>query len=247
MRCFWRRTTTMGKQWEGVQFSKPKWSLQAPTPRPSPPPDALQTERPLRFPTQLVSVQHFFFIPNSFCSCSSFIQSQIFTECLRCARPDSDNPELLFSSVLLPRVTRRSLCWNFERLPIHGSYLLFIAPLLRSLDHQICFKQSSNSRRRGETLRERARERAWGLFLPSLPALSSLLPGSSILHNVTFQHVLMVCISVDHPQLFHSFSRTSFVFSLKRDAGGTIHPKRHLRVSACSHGGISATWGTLTC
>lgn len=91
--------------------------------------------------------------PHGPASYLSFIQSQIFIGCLACARHSSGNLEIfLFLPPLCLGVTHGSPCRNFERLQTHDSYLLFIAALLRYLDHQICFKQSSSSGSRDENL-----------------------------------------------------------------------------------------------
>lgn len=202
MRCFQRRMATMEQQQEIIptkQAQAQAWSPSAPY-------------------ANTIQVAGFSLSPNSFCSCSSFIQSQIFTRCLKCARHDSNNPESLFSSLQSSLgVTHRSPSWNLEWLPTHDSYLLFIAPLLRNLDHQMCFKQRSNIRTRGEDS-----QREWGLPLSSLPALFSLPPGSWTLQRVPFYCVLTVCMSVNHPQVFHSFLRAPLAFSLELHAQGVI-------------------------
>lgn len=79
-------------------------------------------------------------------------------------------PRFSFPPYSWSGVTCRSPRWNSERLPTHGSYLSFIAPLPGSVDHRMWFQTELNNGRRDEN------SLSAGDFLPSPPARSSLLP-----------------------------------------------------------------------
>ena len=150
MRCFQRRMAKMASTGKNYQIRKTKhWPRvhRQPTPTPRLP---VQTERPWRFPMQLSFISYSFPYPHSPFALALHSMNR------KCLLRVEDVPDTVLTILRFSfppysfcrGVSHRSPRWNFGRLPTCGSSLLLTAPLLRNLDHQIGFRQSSNSRKR---------------------------------------------------------------------------------------------------